>query len=115
MITIFEGFRFDTEARHLARGNESVPLTPLAYRLLQILLERRPDALSKEELHERLWPGTYVSDANLANLISDLRRAFGDDGRTIVRTIHRFGYAFGAEATDVARTPHLEIARKRSQ
>lgn len=54
--------------------------------------------IRKDQLHDRLWPGTFVSDATLVALVKQLRRALGDDGARppIVRTAHRVGYAFGA-------------------
>ena len=91
---------FDSETRELLRGGRPVPLPPKVFQLLEALISERPKALSKAALHERLWPDTFVSDANLANLVADLRLALGDDAKTprIVRTIQRFGYAFQADA-----------------
>src|SRR5262249_44425364 len=53
-----------------------------------------------------LWRDTFVSDANLANLITELRSALGDDARTqrILRTVPRYGYSFCAEAIAQAET-----------
>jgi hypothetical protein len=71
------------------------------------LIARRPNAVSKEEIHEHLWPGTYVSDASVANLVADLRAALGDDARKprAIRTVHRFGYAFRAEVKEAEARP----------
>jgi DNA-binding winged helix-turn-helix (wHTH) protein len=90
---------FDAERRQLLRGGEPVHLSPKAWRLLEVLIENRPKALSKSDLYERLWPDTFVQEANLANLVSELREAIGDDARRplFVRTVHGFGYAFAAE------------------
>ena len=76
-------------------------LSPKAFELLTVLVEARPRALSKEDLHTRLWPDTYVTDASLGMLILGIRDALEDDARTprFVRTVHRFGYAFQAAAT----------------
>src|SRR5262249_1679021 len=57
-----------------------------------------PRVIRKHELHERLWPGTFVSDAALVSLVKELRRAL-DDRETpnrIIRTAHGVGYAFAA-------------------
>jgi hypothetical protein len=64
--------------------------------LLTILLEARPRAVAKTEIHDRLWPDTFVSDSSLARLVSEVRSAIGDDARhpLLVRTLHRHGYAF---------------------
>ena len=93
----------DFEARELLRGGRVVAVPPKVFQLLETLVRARPKALSKTELHEALWPDTFVSDANLANLVADLREALGDDARhpRIVRTVQRFGYAFQADANPV--------------
>ncbi|HKC25812.1 MAG TPA: FHA domain-containing protein [Thermoanaerobaculia bacterium] len=90
---------FDRERRQLLRGAEEVRLSPKAWRLLDVLVEKRPKALSKAELYEELWPDTFVQEVNLANLVSEVRQAIGDDARrpTYLRTVHGFGYAFAAE------------------
>jgi DNA-binding winged helix-turn-helix (wHTH) protein len=93
----------DFEARELLRGGRVVAVPPKVFQLLETLVRARPKALSKTELHEALWPDTFVSDANLANLVADLREALGDDARhpRIIRTVQRFGYAFQADASPV--------------
>jgi DNA-binding winged helix-turn-helix (wHTH) protein len=92
----FEAFVFDSETRELLRGNDRVPLSPKAFDLLSILVAARPKALSKSDLLERLWPETFVVEKNLANLVSEIREAIGDDPvkPRFIRTVHRFGYAF---------------------
>lgn len=90
---------FDSETRELSRRDELVHLAPKEFRLLEILLENRPRAVAKEELHRLLWPGTYVSDANLATLVSHVREAIGEGGREarLLRTVHGYGYAFSGD------------------
>ncbi len=89
---------FDSGARQVFRAGKQVHVSPKAFQLLEILIERRPNAVSKEELQEILWPSTYVSDANLPNLVADLRSELGDNPRSsrVIRTVQRFGYAFVA-------------------
>jgi DNA-binding winged helix-turn-helix (wHTH) protein len=91
---------FDPDTREVVRAGQLVPLPPKAFQLLDILIRERPNAVSKERLHEELWPATFVSDANLANLVGDLRAGLGDHAKKprIIRTVQRFGYAFSAEA-----------------
>ena len=64
--------------------------------LLALLAECRPRPVSKEEIHERVWPGVFVSDASLTALVFDLRAALGETAREprYIRTSHGFGYAF---------------------
>src|SRR5690349_9318473 len=89
----------ELESRRLLRGGRDVRLTRKAFELLRILVEHAPRALTKAELLEHLWPGTFVSDDALARLVSDLRVTIGDSARvpTLIRTVHGFGYAFAAE------------------
>src|SRR5262245_39892020 len=89
---------WDPEGRELFRRGRTVHLQPKTYRLLEVLLEQRPAAISKEELIERIWPKVFVGDGNLARLVADLREAIGDDGeQPFIRTIRGFGYALRAE------------------
>ena len=108
MRLTFGGVVFDTDARQVLCGGQPVALSPKAFDLLAYLVEQRPNALSKDVLHERLWPGIFVSDTNLAGLVAEIRRALGDDARTprFVRTVQRFGYAFtGIAAAAGSETP----------
>ena len=92
----FEAFLLDSESRELLCDGRSVPLSPKAFDLLRILVADRPKAISKSDLQERLWPATFVVEKNLANLVSEIRDALGDDPSRprFIRTVHRFGYAF---------------------
>jgi DNA-binding winged helix-turn-helix (wHTH) protein len=98
----FGEFTLDTESRLLLQNDAVRHVSPKAFELLHLLLEHRPRALSKAELHGRLWPSSFVSDATLSSLVAEVRTALGETaGRAcFVRTVHRFGYAFNATATD---------------
>jgi adenylate cyclase len=97
----FGQFVFDTGRRELTRAGAVVSLQPKAFRLLEVLLEAGPCALSKQQLHDRIWPDIHVSDASLTRLMSDLRRLLREPGREsrLVRTIQGYGYAFAGEVT----------------
>lgn len=103
MAIQFGPFTLDEGRRQLFRGSSEVHLPPKAYELLTVLVSQRPRAVAKTELHERLWPHTFVSEVNLAALIAELRTALGEHGRQggFVRTVHGFGYAFDDEAPTV--------------
>lgn len=87
---------FDSASRELSRGRVRRELSPKAFQLLELLLEHRPRVLTKQELHDRLWPDTFVSDSSLPRLVAEVRAAIGDPAKApeLVRTVHRFGYAF---------------------
>ena len=101
----------DTDTRELFRKEKAVHLPPTAFRLLEVLVESRPKALSKDQIHEKVWPGTFVSEATLASAISDIRAAIGDGGRDarFIRTVHGFGYAFSGEAGAMAGGPASDV------
>jgi DNA-binding winged helix-turn-helix (wHTH) protein len=97
----FGDFVFDSDTREVIRGDEPLAISPKAFALLARLIESRPKAVSKEDLHSRLWPDTHVSDQSLGNLVVELRAVLGESARNpkIIRTVARFGYAFAARAT----------------
>ena len=100
----FGGFTLELDTRQLLHGGQPVHLSPKAFDVLGILVEARPRVVNKSELHDRVWPGTYVVDANLSVLIGEIRRALGDNAQAphFIRTAHKIGYAFCGEAVDVA-------------
>ena len=105
----FGEFGLDEDRRQVLHGNAPVPLEPKAWELLSLLVARRPKALSKAQIHDVLWPGTFVSETALAGLVADIRSALGDDARQprFVRTVHGFGYAFCGTVED-ERAPAAE-------
>ena len=92
----FSDFVLDTDTRELLRDSRPIHLSPKAFQLLELLIETRPRALPKDTLYNRLWPNTFVVEANLSNLVGEVRAALGDNPRRprFVRTVHGFGYAF---------------------
>jgi hypothetical protein len=70
-----------------------------------MLLQRRPAVLSKREILDTLWPDCFVAEGSVATLISEIRAALGAEGATAIRTVHGVGYAFAADATELASTP----------
>jgi len=97
----FGAFTLDLDTRQLLTDDQVVHLAPKAFDLLTVLILDRPKVLSKKVLLERLWPDTFVTEANLSNILSEVREALGDNARSpsFVRTAHGFGYAFCGEAT----------------
>jgi len=99
----FGPFVLDIEQRRLTRDGTEIHLTPMAFNLLALLAGEAPRVVTKQAIHERLWPRTFVSEATLLGLVKELRRALDDrEARTTIRTVNRVGYAFGAAA---GRTP----------
>jgi len=94
----FGSFELDTDRRLLLSGGNEIHISRKAYELLRVLLDRAPKAMSKQELHDLIWPETFVSDTTLPGVIAELRNALGDDAHEprYIRTVHGFGYAFAS-------------------
>jgi DNA-binding winged helix-turn-helix (wHTH) protein len=107
----FASFSLDAATRQLLRDGREISLSPKAFQLLLLLVANRDRAMSKQELHQSLWPSTFVLETNLASLIAEIRRALDDDAAKprFVRTIHRFGYRFVGQV-DESSVPPGEVA-----
>jgi DNA-binding winged helix-turn-helix (wHTH) protein len=100
----FGEFTFDTRSGCLRRHKEVCPLSGPASEVLRVLLEHRPELVTKEELLRRVWRGAAVEEGNLTVAIADLRDALDDDAQKprFVRTYHRRGYAFIGDASEIS-------------
>jgi DNA-binding winged helix-turn-helix (wHTH) protein len=109
MQMTFGGYCLDLATRQLLRGKTEVRLSPKAFDLLQVLIDNRARAVSKAEIHDRLWPGTFVTDANLAVLVAELRNVLHDRPAAprFIRTVRRFGYAFCGQISGAADVPPI--------
>ena len=92
----FGPFLLNPAERLLLRDGRAVPLTPKAFDLLALLVANSGHLLSKDELIEKLWPGTFVEEANLAYNVSAIRKALGEGSETdrYIETVPRRGYRF---------------------
>ena len=94
-------------------ANLSPILEPKAYELLDLLIGRRPAAVSKAEIRDRVWPKTFVSESTLSSLVSQVRGALENEGGlAFLRTVHGYGYAFEGEAVEdgARRSPERATA-----
>lgn len=109
MRVSFGEFSFDSDLRELTVRDLPVHLSPKAFQLLAFLIEHRPRAVAKEDLYAHLWPATFVEEANLKNLVAEIRAALGDDPRAprFVKTLYAHGYAFIAGTAKLDRTSPL--------
>jgi pSer/pThr/pTyr-binding forkhead associated (FHA) protein len=81
------------------KDGREVHLAPKAFDLLVLLVSEAPQLVRKDELHRRLWPGTFVTEAALVVLVKQVRRALDDHDPTspFIRTAHGVGYAFAGK------------------
>jgi len=105
----FGRFRLDPSQRLLVHEGRPVSITPKAFELLTILIENSGLLLTKDELMRRLWPDSFVEEANLTVNISALRKALGDsqDGQQFIETVPKHGYRFSAVVTEVGKETEL--------
>ena len=96
----FGSFVFDPATRQLTQQHKPVHITSKCLDHLLLLTARAPQAVSKKEIHEQLWPHTFVSDMSLTTLVYELRACLGESARKQrhVRTVHGYGYVFRADA-----------------
>jgi DNA-binding winged helix-turn-helix (wHTH) protein len=106
----FGQFDLDSDTRQLVRAGEEVHLSPKAFAVLSVLLDRRPNVVAKADLFGEIWPDVFVVDGNLNVLVGEIRRALDDDPQSprFIRTVHGVGYAFCGPATDSQRPAPAE-------
>ena len=92
----FGRFRLDPTEHLLLCDGKPVALTPKAFDILCVMAQNSGRLLSKDELMKRVWPNSFVEEANLSVNISALRRALGDspDGQELIATLPKLGYRF---------------------
>jgi DNA-binding winged helix-turn-helix (wHTH) protein len=94
----FDDFVLDSGAFELYRGSALVPIEPLVFDLLVVLLDHPGVVLGRESLMETVWQGRIVSDTTISTAIKSMRKALGDTGREqkYIRTIRGRGIQFVA-------------------
>jgi DNA-binding winged helix-turn-helix (wHTH) protein len=107
MRVAFANFTLDSDTRELRQDGRVAHLSPKAFDVLQLLIERRPAVVTKAQMFEQVWQQTFVQEANLNVVVAEIRRALSDDAKTprFVRTSHGQGYAFSAAVVEIPRGP----------
>ncbi|HMZ82267.1 MAG TPA: transcriptional regulator, partial [Acidobacteriota bacterium] len=101
-----DDLRIDTVRRVVERAGMLLPISPKAFDVLLVLVEKAGEVISKDELLTLVWPDTVVEEANLTQKIFHLRRVLGEK-----RTDHRYlvtvpgrGYRFVASVKPTAES-----------
>jgi DNA-binding winged helix-turn-helix (wHTH) protein len=104
---VFGPFRFQPRNGLWHEAGSEVPLPPRALVVLETLVARSGEVVSKADLLDAGWPNAFVTEASLLEAVRVIRRALDDDRRnpSYVQTIHRRGYRFVAEVRWVADRP----------
>ena len=126
----FGAFEVDLRAGELRKYGLPIRLQAQPFRVLEMLLERSGEVVTREELKGKLWPADTFGDFDhgLNKAINKIREALNDSALNpqFVETVARRGYRFIAEVTPVdgspssvepviaalpeAENPHREIA-----
>jgi DNA-binding winged helix-turn-helix (wHTH) protein/tetratricopeptide (TPR) repeat protein len=98
-VFLFAGFRLDPESRTLTRDGVPVPLTPMVFSALVLLVERAGITLTKDELIRTVWAGRPVGDSTISQTIHTVRAALAGAGARgqLIATVAGIGYRFTGE------------------
>ena len=99
----FDIFRVDVAERRLLRDGKVMQLAPKAFDALVVLVESGGRVLERGEMIKRIWPDSDAGEANLAVMISSLRKLLGErpDGGLYIETVPKQGYRFAVSVTEL--------------
>src|SRR6266536_2094564 len=100
----FGRFRLDFTNECLWQGTRAISLRPKAFAVLKLLIENSRQLVTKQQVLDMVWPGTFVGDAVLKDNIRQLREALDDDAESpiYIETAHRRGYRFIGKLSEPA-------------
>ena len=98
----FDRYVLDLNRGSLFLGRHEITLRPKTFAILRHLVENPSRLVSKDELFGAVWTNLAITDDVLVQSIGELRRALGDDGPRLIRTIPRRGYRFEAAVSGFA-------------
>ena len=104
---VFDRFSLDLINECLWRGSEEIRIRPKAFAVLNYLVNRSGQLVTKEELLNAVWPETFVGDAVLKVTVRQLREVLEDDPKSprFIETSHRRGYRFIGEIAEPNQEP----------
>ena len=113
----FGPFVFDPASGVLEREGVELPLPPRVLTVLEVLLRRAGEVVSRQELIDKAWKDAFVTDTSLAEAVSVLRQALGDDPQnpSYIQTLHRRGYRFVAPVVEAPSTPAAEVTKGKGE
>jgi adenylate cyclase len=98
----FDRYLLDLDRGCLLLDGNEVVLRPKTFAVLQYLVENSGRLVSKDELFAAVWPNLAVTDDALVQSVGELRRALGDDGPRLIKTVPRRGYRFDSAVSVLA-------------
>jgi adenylate cyclase len=93
----FDRYILDLDCGRLLVDDKEIVLRPKTFAVLRHLVENPHRLISKDALFAAVWPNLTVTDDALVQSIGELRRALGEDGARLIKTIPRRGYRLEAD------------------
>src|SRR5215831_18895775 len=96
-ILRFDVFELDTAAGELRRQGDRVKLPPQPLRVLELLVRRGGEVVTRTDIRDRIWTDSFVDfEQSLNFCIRQIREALGDtaDAPRFIETLPRRGYRF---------------------
>jgi TolB-like protein/DNA-binding winged helix-turn-helix (wHTH) protein len=104
----FDRYILDLDRGCLSLDGSEITLRPKTFAVLLYLVENSGRLVSKDDLFAAVWPNLAVTDDTLVQSIGELRRALGDNGPRLIKTIPRRGYRFeSAVSTGASAGPSV--------
>lgn len=110
-----QAYRFDAYTLDVGRGillgpEGELRLRPKSFKLLSYLVRNPGRLIAREELLQAVWGRAAVTDDSITQCLVEIRRALGDESRSLVRTIPRRGYLFDVQVETLASPGSPPIA-----
>ena len=111
MIYRFSNYELDEQRCELRCGGQLVAIEPKVFEVLVYLLQHRDRVVTKEELLEQCWSGTYVSEAALTRCLAKVRKTVQPEPAEppVIKTSYGRGYYFVAPVTVLPREASLPL------
>lgn len=103
----FDEFRLDAAKLMLYRDRREIPLPPKVVETLLVLVEKRGEIVSKNDLMNEIWADSIVEESNLSQCLYRLRKILGlkADGAPYIETLRRRGYRFNGDVRLLETSP----------
>ncbi|MBV1911729.1 MAG: winged helix-turn-helix domain-containing protein [Kangiellaceae bacterium] len=104
MVYQFGEFTLDTSCCEINFDGKKLDVEPLVFKLISYLIQERARLVTRQELFNKIWPESVVSEAALSNHIKNARKLLKDDGnrQQKIKTIHGLGYQFVYRTLEVS-------------
>src|SRR6266516_1591355 len=111
MIYRFGNYELDAQCCELRCAGQQVAIEPKVFEVLVYLLQHRDRVVTKEELLEQCWSGTFVSEAALTRCLAKVRKSVQPEptGPLVIKTIYGRGYSIAAPVTGLPRESSLPL------